>query len=62
MLDISSFPYISNSFNNNDVEHGADPTSRTKILLSFAGVLDNEKHQNLITRSIEKFADKVIRI
>jgi hypothetical protein len=48
------------AFDNSAAEHGADPTNRTKILLSMTGVLDVEKHQELIARSVEKFKDKVI--
>ena len=50
------------AFNNTDVEHAADPTNRTKILLSTVGIMNKEKHEALLKRSIEKFADKVIRI
>jgi hypothetical protein len=49
-------------FNNTDIEHAADPTNRTKILLSTVGIMNKEKHEALLQRSIDKFADKVIRI
>jgi hypothetical protein len=50
------------AFNNSDVQHGAVPTNRTKILLSTVGIMDETKHQELLERSIKKFADKVLRI
>lgn len=50
------------AFNNSDVEHAADPTDRTKILLSTVGIMNKEKHEELLNRSIKKFADKVIHI
>jgi hypothetical protein len=50
------------AFSNSDVMHGAVPTDRTKILLSTVGIMNEEKHKELIERSIKKFSDKVIRI
>jgi hypothetical protein len=50
------------AFNNSDVEHAADPTSRTKILLSTVGIMNHDKHDALLKRSMAKFADKVITI
>lgn len=50
------------AFNNSDIQHGADPTARTKILLSTVGIMNSKKHQELLDRSILKFKDKVIRI
>lgn len=50
------------AFNNNDIEHGADKTDRTKILLSTVGIINEEAHKILIKRSIEKFSNKVIKI
>ena len=49
------------AFNNSAVLHGAEPTTRTKILLSTVGILDAVKHEALLERSILKFKDKVIR-
>ena len=49
------------AFNNTDLQHGADwPTTGTKILLTTAGVIDEEQHSRLIDRSVEKFKDKVL--
>lgn len=50
------------AFSNSDVLHGAEPTTRTKILLSTVGIMNEQKHKELIERSIAKFSDKVIRI
>ena len=47
-------------FNNTDCWHGALKTDRPKIILTTAGILDNEKHEALLTRSLEKFKDQAI--
>jgi hypothetical protein len=47
-------------FNNTDVWHGALKNNRPKIILTTAGILDNEKHEELLARSLEKFKDKAI--
>lgn len=44
-------------FNNNDVWHGAASTNRPKIILTTAGIIDNEKHEALLKRSLEKYKD-----
>jgi len=61
------YPNIDNkyrcfAFNNNDIEHGADAPINTKILLSTVGIMNEQKHKELIQRSIEKFNNKVIRV
>lgn len=49
------------AFNNKDVFHGADYNStRIRIILDTAGMLDAAKHKELIDRSVEKFKDFVI--
>lgn len=45
------------AFNNTDHWHGAIPTSRPKIILTTAGIIDNEKHQALLERSMAKYKD-----
>ena len=50
------------AFNNSACEHGADPPKGWKMLLSTTGILDKEKHEELIKRSVEKFSDYVIRL
>lgn len=47
-------------FNNTNVWHGALKNNRPKIILTTAGILDNEKHEELLARSLEKFKDKAI--
>lgn len=47
-------------FNNRDVQHGALKIDREKIILTAAGIIDDEKHEQLLTRSIEKFKDYLI--
>jgi hypothetical protein len=43
------------------VFHGADYNStRIRIILDTAGILDTAKHKELIDRSVEKFKDFVI--
>lgn len=59
------FPQIDNqyrcfAFNNNNIQHGAEWHGRNKLLMTTAGILDNRQHAALISRSVEKFADKVI--
>lgn len=49
------------AFSNNKVFHGADTVLDDRIILICAGILDKEKHQDLISRSVEKFKDYVIR-
>ncbi len=50
------------AFNNSNIQHAADPTDRTKILLSTVGIMNKQKHEALLERSLKKFADKVIII
>lgn len=47
-------------FNNTDCQHGAIETSRPKIILTTAGIIDNEKHEELLKRSLEKYSDMAI--
>jgi L-rhamnose mutarotase len=47
-------------FNNSDCWHGALKNNRPKIILTTAGILDNEKHEALLARSLEKFKDQAI--
>ncbi len=50
------------AFSNNKVYHGADKVLDQRIILICAGILDEEKHNNLIKASSEKFKDYVIRV
>lgn len=47
-------------FNNTDVWHGALKTDRPKIILTTAGIIDNEKHETLLARSLEKFKSQAL--
>lgn len=49
------------AFSNNKAFHGADKVLEDRIILICAGILDEEKHRNLIHSSSEKFKDYVIR-
>jgi hypothetical protein len=49
-------------FNNTDVKHGALKLDREKIILTCAGILDNEKHDLLLNRSINKFKEELLYI
>ena len=49
------------AYNNTDIQHGARPPTGLKILLSVVGILDHDKHNELIQRSIAKFPNQVIR-
>lgn len=53
--------YSCYAFNNKDVLHAADydPT-RIRIILDTAGMLDVQKHKELLERSVDKFKDYVI--
>jgi hypothetical protein len=47
-------------FNNTDCWHGALKNDRPKIILTTAGILDNEKHEALLARSLKKFKDQAV--
>ncbi len=47
-------------FNNTDVWHGAFKNDRPKIILTTAGIIDNEKHNELLEKSLKKFKDKAL--
>lgn len=49
-------------FNNTDCWHGAVKNNRPKIILTTAGIIDNDKHKTLLERSLEKFKDEAIYI
>lgn len=49
------------AFNNTDAKHGADAPLDTKILISVVGIIDEERHVDLINRSTQKFGDWVVR-
>ena len=50
------------AFNNKDMYHGADPVLDRRVIMICSGIIDEEKHQKLITRSAEKFKQHVIRV
>lgn len=54
--------YCCFAFNNNDMLHGAIKTDREKIILTCAGIIDNDKHEELLKRSSEKFSEWQIHI
>jgi len=49
------------AFNNNEAYHGADIVLDKRVILILIGNLDEQKHIELINRSVEKFKDYVIR-
>lgn len=49
------------AFNNKDFYHGADPVLDNRIIMICSGIIDHERHTDLINRSAEKFKDYVIR-
>jgi hypothetical protein len=49
------------AFNNKDIYHGADPVLDQRVIMVCSGIIDEEKHQKLINRSVEKFEEHVIR-
>jgi hypothetical protein len=50
------------AFNNWDIKHGTDAPTNLKIVVGIQGVIDNEKHEELIERSVSKHPDKAIWI
>jgi hypothetical protein len=48
------------AFNNYEAEHGATQPTGEKIILFITGVLDQDKHAELIYRSIKKFKETII--
>jgi len=49
------------AFNDQQAFHGADPVVEDRVILICSGLLDHQKHEELIERSVEKFKDYVIR-
>jgi hypothetical protein len=47
-------------FNNTDCWHGAIKNDRPKIILTTAGILDNDKHNLLLEKSLKKFKNEAI--
>lgn len=58
----SSKEYPMFAFNNTDVLHGTKPITKFKLMMGIVGIIDEEKHIELITRSVNKFPDKTIWI
>lgn len=52
--------YRAFAFNSTDVKHGATPPNDVKILMSVVGILDHDRHNEMIERSVSKFGDYVI--
>ncbi len=50
------------AFNNTDITHGTEQPTGLKIVMGIMGIIDDEKHEALIKRSVEKFPDKAIWI
>lgn len=62
---VKHFPKINKDyccfvFNNRDIQHGALMGNREKMILTIAGILDNEKHDILLERSLNKFKDEAL--
>jgi hypothetical protein len=49
------------AFNNKDMYHGADPVLDRRVIMICSGIIDEEKHQELISRSVKKFKEYVIQ-
>lgn len=52
--------YRAFAFNNTDAKHGAHAPHGVKILISVVGILDHERHEEMIARSVAKFPEYVI--
>ncbi len=48
------------AFNNTDCWHGAIATKRPKIILTTAGIIDDQKHEELLNRSLKKYKEYAI--
>ena len=49
-------------FNDSDIMHGADAPDDERIIMSTFGVIDKDKHLELIERSLAKFPDRALWI
>jgi hypothetical protein len=49
------------AFNNKDIYHGADQVLDQRVIMICSGIIDEGKHQALISRSAKKFKDYVIQ-
>lgn len=56
----SSKEYPMFAFNNIDTLHGTKPITKFKLMLGIVGIIDDDKHQELIKRSVTKFPEKAL--
>lgn len=49
------------AFNNSETTHGATAPTGEKILLSVVGIIDDERHQALLERSAQRYAEYAIK-
>ena len=56
----SSREYPMFAFNNTDVLHGTKALTKFKLMMGIVGIIDKEKHEQLIHRSVNKFPEKAI--
>jgi hypothetical protein len=49
------------AFSNRNAYHGADTVLDNRVIMICSGVIDEDKHQELIKRSVDKFKEYVIR-
>lgn len=54
--------YPAYAFNDTTMYHGADPVLDDRIIMVFVGVLDKERHKEIVDRSIEKFKEYIIEV
>jgi hypothetical protein len=57
---ISSSEYPMFVFNNTDVRHGTKPITKFKLMMGIVGIIDDDKHRELLHRSVQKFPEKCI--
>jgi len=48
------------AFNNRDCFHGASLTQREKIIITAAGIIDNQRHEELLSKSLNKFKEHAL--
>lgn len=55
-----NYPFF--AFNNWDIQHGTDWPNNLKIVMGIQGIIDNDRHEELIERSVNKYPEKAIWI
>lgn len=62
LIPVSHKDYPMFAFNNADVKHGTNPITKFKLMMGIVGIIDPDKHLELINRSVNKFPNSTIWI